>query len=65
MGISIILLANLFAMGEQKFFDMAEAYLDKGCVWHWVGRTEVTNEIALPAIEKDGTKVYYLHICEK
>jgi hypothetical protein len=55
----------LFAAGNSEFFEMVEQRQAQGCDWHYVGRTEVTNEISLPAVEQDGTKVYYWHICEK
>jgi len=60
----ILFLAVVFN-GEKEFFEMVDQRYNEGCRWHWVGRTEVENEIALPAKESDGTLVYYWHICEK
>lgn len=60
-----ILFLALIVGTNQEFFEMVEERQSQGCDWHYVGRTEVTNEIALPAVEEDGTKIYYWHICER
>lgn len=60
-----ILFLALVAGTNEEFFKMVEEKQAQGCDWHYVGRTEVANEIALPAVEEDGTKIYYWHICEK
>ena len=60
----VFLFTALFAYDNKEFFEMVEQRQDV-CDWHYVARTEVTDEIALPAVEQDGTKVYYWHICKK
>jgi len=53
----------LFAADNAEFFEMVEQRQAKGHNWHWVGRTEVTdNYIALPAVEQDDTEVFYWEI---
>lgn len=59
-----LLFVALIVADNSEFFEMIEER-QKVCDWHYVSRTEVTNEIALPAVEEDGTKVYYWHICKK
>ena len=52
----------LFAIVNEEVIEMVEERQAQGHSWHYVGRTEVTTEIALPAVENDGTKVYYWEI---
>lgn len=59
-----VLFVALFASANAEFFEMVEERQAQGHTWHYVGRTEVTTEIALPAVEQDGTKVYYWEIKE-
>tara|TARA_R110000772_G_scaffold53748_1_gene122853 strand:- start:122 stop:277 length:156 start_codon:yes stop_codon:yes gene_type:complete len=47
---------------NEEVIEMVEERQAQGHSWHYVGRTEVTTEIALPAVENDGTKVYYWEI---
>ena len=55
----------LFAADNAEFFEMVEERQALGHSWHYVGRTEVTdNYIALPAVEQDETKVFYWEIKE-
>ena len=61
----ILLVILMFAFANQEFLEMVEQRQNEGCDWHYIGRTQVTNEIAMPAVEQDGTKVYYWHICKK
>jgi hypothetical protein len=52
----------LFAADNAEYFEMVEERQAQGHTWHYVGRTVVTDEIALPAVEEDGTRVYYWEI---
>ena len=56
----------VIAMDNQEFMEMAEERQNAGHEWHYVGRTEVTDEyIALPAVEElTGTEVFYWEIKE-
>jgi len=56
-----IVFVALFAAGNKDFFEMVEERQAKGHSWHFVGRTEVTDDyIALPAGENPG--VFYWEI---
>ena len=60
-----VVFVALFAAGNAEFFEMVEERQAQGHSWHWVGRTEVTDDyIALPAVEHDETKVFYWEIKE-
>jgi len=53
----------LFAADNAEFLEMVEQRQAKGHDWHWVGRTEATDDyIALPAVEQDDTEVFYWEI---
>ena len=55
----------IFAADNAEFLEMVEERQAQGHDWHWVGRTEVTdNYIALPAVEQDDTEVFYWEIKE-
>jgi len=55
----------MFSIANQDFLEMVEERQAQGHDWHWVGRTEVTdNYIALPAVEQDNTEVFYWEIKE-
>jgi len=55
----------IFAADNAEFLEMVEERQAQGHDWHWVGRTEVTdNYIALPAVEQDNTEVFYWEIKE-
>ena len=55
----------MFAADNSEFLEMVEERQAKGHNWHWVGRTEVTDDyIALPAIGQDNTEVFYWEIRE-
>lgn len=60
----ILIAILMFAVANQDFLEMVEERQEQGHSWHYVGRTEVTTEIALPAVEEDGTEVYYWEIKE-
>jgi len=60
-----ILILVLFFEDNKEYFEMVEERQAQGHSWHYVGRTEVTdNYIALPAVEQDETKVFYWEIKE-
>jgi len=60
-----VVFVALFAADNAEFFEMVEERQALGHSWHYVGRTEVTdNYIALPAVEQDETKVFYWEIKE-
>ena len=58
----IILFLALIISGNQEFFEMVDTQTKQGYTWEHVGRTVVSDEIALPAVEHDGTKVYYWYL---
>lgn len=43
---------------------MVEDQTKQGYTWEYVGRTVLTDEIALPTKEQDGTLVYYWYLTE-
>ena len=60
---TFVLFIALFAADNAEFLEMVEQRNAQGHNWHWVGRTEVTdNYIALPAVEQDETEVFYWEI---
>jgi hypothetical protein len=59
-----IVFIALFAADNAKYFEMVDKQTKQGYTWNYVGRTELTNEIALPAKEQDGTLVYYWYLTE-
>jgi len=54
----------LLSVTNEEFFKMVDSQQKLGYNWEYVGRTEVTNELALPAKEEDGTLVYYFYLTE-
>ena len=54
----------LLSVTNEEFFKMVDSQQKLGYNWKYVGRTEVTNELALPAKEEDGTLVYYFFLTE-
>lgn len=58
-----ILILILFFEDNKEYFEMVEQRQALGHSWHYVGRTEVTDDyIALPAVEDDETRVFYWEI---
>ena len=55
----------IFAADNAEFLEMVEERQAQGHDWHWVGRTEVTDDyIALPAVEQNNTEIFYWEIKE-
>lgn len=58
-----VLFLVLFFEGNKEFFEMVDTQTKQGYTWERVGKTEVTNEIALPAVdERTGKKYYYWYL---
>ena len=58
-----VLFLMIFFAGNAEFFEMVDERVTLGHSWHYVGRTEVTDDyIALPAVEHDETRVFYWEI---
>jgi hypothetical protein len=58
-----ILFLMLFFAGNAEFFEMVDTQTKQGYTWEYVGETEVTNEVALPAVdERTGKKYYYWYL---
>jgi hypothetical protein len=51
-------------IGYPEYFEMVDKQLKEGYTFEYVGRTVVTNEVALPAKEQDGTLIYYWYLTE-
>lgn len=60
----ILLFIALVLSGHQEFLEMVEDQTKQGYTWEYVGRTVLTDEIALPTKEQDGTLVYYWYLTE-
>lgn len=60
-----VLFLVLFFEGNKEFFEMVDTQTKQGYTWEYVGKTEVTNEVALPAVdEQTGKKYYYYYLTE-
>ena len=58
-----ILFLILFFAGNAEYFEMVDTQTKQGYTWEYVGKTEVTDEIALPAVdEQTGKKYYYYYL---
>jgi len=58
-----ILFLILFFEGNKEYFEMVDTQTKQGYTWEYVGKTEVTDEIALPAVdERTGKKYYYYYL---
>ena len=58
-----ILFLILFFAGNAEYFEMVDTQTKQGYTWEYVGKTEVTDEIALPAVdERTGKKYYYYYL---
>lgn len=57
-----LLFLVLVVASNPEFFEMVDTQTKQGYTWEYVGRTEVTDEVALPAVEENGTKVYYWYL---
>ena len=60
----ILLFLVLVCAGHQDFLEMVETQTKQGYTWEHGGRTVLTDEIALPTKEQDGTLVYYWYLTE-
>lgn len=58
----LVLFIALIVASNPEFFEMVDTQTKQGYTWERVGRTVVTDEIALPAKENDGTLVYYWYL---
>ena len=55
----------LFFADNAEYFEMVDAQTKQGYTWEYVGKTEVTDEIALPAVdERTGKEYYYWYLTE-
>jgi len=54
----------LFSTANAEFLEMVDTQTKQSYTWEYVGRTVVTDEVALPAVEQDDTKVYYWYLTE-
>jgi len=54
----------LFSIDNAEFLEMVDTQTKQSYTWEYVGRTVVTDEVALPAVEQDDTKVYYWYLTE-
>ena len=55
----------LFSTANAEFLEMVDTQTQQGYTWEYVGKTEVTDEIALPAVdERTGKKYYYYYLTE-
>ena len=55
----------LFFADNAEYFEMVDTQTKQGYTWEYVGKTEVTDEIALPAVdERTGKKYYYYYLTE-
>lgn len=59
-----LLFLALVMSDNKEFFEMVDTQQKQGYTWEHVGRTVVTEEIAFPAKENDGTLVYYWYLTE-
>ena len=60
-----VLVLVLFFEGNKEYFEMVDTQTKQGYTWKYVGKTEVTDEIALPAVdERTGKKYYYYYLTE-
>jgi hypothetical protein len=58
-----VLFLVLFFEGNKEYFEMVDTQTKQGYTWEYVGKTEVTDEIALPAVdERTGKKYYYYYL---
>jgi hypothetical protein len=58
----IILFFMMIGLANQEFFEMVDRQTSQGYTWERVGRTVVTDEIAFPVTEQDGTDIYYWYL---
>ena len=60
-----VVFVALFASANADFFEMVDTQTKQGYTWEYVGKTEVTNEVALPVVdEQTGKKYYYYYLTE-
>lgn len=58
-----VLFLMIFFAGNAEFFEMVDTQTKQGYTWEHVGKTEVTDEVALPAVdERTGKKYYYWYL---
>lgn len=55
----------MFSVENAEFIKMVDINKEKGYNWDYVGKHEVQNEdLALPLVTHDGSKVYYFYLGE-
>ena len=55
----------MFSTANEEFLEMVNNQTKQGYTWERVEKTEVTDEIALPAVdERTGKKYYYYYLTE-
>ena len=58
-----VLFLIIFFAGNAEFFEMVDTQTKQGYTWEHVGKTEVTDEVALPVVdERTGKKYYYWYL---
>jgi len=53
----------LFSVDNAEYLEMVDTQTKQGYTWEHVGKTEVTDEVALPAVdERTGKEYYYWYL---